>query len=160
MKVVLFLFLAPFLAISQQNCEEVPVLNQKVVRLADAQMNKKVGSGECWDLAKLVLDESGAEWDGFEQFGRAINHNNDCIFPGDVVQFKNVKLEWVEGKYTYYETMKHHTAIVYEVKQNGTLVLIHQNTGQHGRIVGTSSFRLEDRKKGKITVYRPQAATD
>ncbi|GAB5416033.1 MAG: hypothetical protein Crog4KO_13830 [Crocinitomicaceae bacterium] len=160
MQYVLFFFLFPLSVFAQQDCGEAPALNQRIVEIADAEVNKKVGRGECWDLAQLVLDETGAVWDGFEEFGQLINHKTDCIYAGDIIQFKNVKIRWEEGSYTYEELMKHHTAIVHEVKDDGTLVLIHQNTGQHGRKVGTTIFRINDMKKGKIMVYRPQAATN
>jgi hypothetical protein len=150
----------PFVVTAQQDCDETPFINQRIVELADAEINKKVGTGECWDLAKMVLDGTGAEWDGYEVYGELINHKSECIYAGDIIQFKNVKIEWKEGKYTYSETMKHHTAIVNEVKEDGTLVLIHQNTGQHGRKVGTTIFRINDMKKGRLMIYRPKAATD
>jgi hypothetical protein len=145
---------------AQEDCGDTPAINQRIVELADAEMNKKVGTGECWDLAKMVLDATGAFWDGYEVYGTLIDHNEECIYPGDIIQFKNVKIEWEEGIYTYSEQMKHHTAIVHEVKEDGTIVLIHQNTGQHGRKVGTSEFRINDMKKGKLMVYRPQVALE
>ncbi len=160
MRYLFFFFLFPLSVLAQQDCGEAPALNQRIIDIADAQVNKKVGRGECWDLAQLVLDETGAVWDGYEEYGRLIDHKEECIYAGDIIQFKNVKIRWEEGKYTYEELMKHHTAIVYEVKDDGTLVLIHQNTGQHGRKVGTTIFRINDMKKGKIKVYRPQAATN
>ena len=160
MRYVFLLFLIPFGAWSQQDCGDTPALNKRIVEIADAKLNKKVGRGECWDLAQLVLDQTGAVWDGLEEYGKLINHKSQCIYAGDIIQFKNVKIEWEDGKYTYEELMKHHTAIVHEVKSDGTIILIHQNTGQHGRKVGTSEFRIDDMKKGKIMVYRPQAATN
>jgi len=160
MRYVIFLFLFPLGAFSQNDCGETPQFNQRILQIANAKMNKKVGRGECWDLAQLVLEETGAVWDGLEEYGKLIHHKSECIYAGDIIQFKNVKIKWEEGKYTYEEVMKHHTAIVHEVKEDGTLVLIHQNTGQHGRKVGTTIFRINDMKKGKIMVYRPQAATN
>lgn len=160
MRYLFLLLIVPFTAMAQQDCDETPTLNQRIVEIANAQTNKKVGRGECWDLAQLVLNETGAVWDGFEEYGQLINHKTDCIYAGDIIQFKNVKIVWEEGSYTYEELMKHHTAIVQEVKEDGTLVLIHQNTGQHGRKVGTTVFRINDMKKGKLMVYRPQAATN
>jgi hypothetical protein len=145
---------------AQQDCGDTPALNQRIVDLASAELNKKVGTGECWDLAKMVLDETGAKWDGYEEYGELINYKSECIYAGDIIQFKNVKITWEEGKYTYEEEMKHHTAIVHEVKEDGNIVLIHQNTGEHGRKVGTTLFRINEMKRGKIMVYRPQASTE
>ena len=160
MRYLILFLLLPMSSIAQQDCDEAPALNQRIVELATDKINKKVGTGECWDLAQMVLDESGADWDGYEEFGELINHKSECIYAGDIIQFKNVKITWEEGKYTYEEEMKHHTAIVHEVKADGNIVLIHQNTGQHGRKVGTTLFRINDMKKGKIMVYRPKESTE
>lgn len=156
MRYLFILFLFPLAAQAQKDCGSTPALNQEIVDLANSKLNKKVGTGECWDLAQMVLDETNADWDGYEGFGKLIDHENECLYAGDIIQFKNVKIEWEEGKYTYEEIMKHHTALIHEVKDDGTIVLIHQNTGQHGRKVGTSIFRINNMKKGKIMVYRPQ----
>lgn len=155
MRYILFILLFPLTVQAQNDCGDTPKINQEIVDLASTKLHKKVGTGECWDLAKMVLDETNADWDGYEEYGTLIDDENECIYAGDIIQFKNVKIEWKEGKYTYEEIMKHHTAIVYEVKDDGTIVLIHQNTGQHGRKVGTTIFRINDMKKGKIMVYRP-----
>ncbi len=160
MRYLILFFLLPFAVSAQEDCGDTPALNKRIVELADAKMNKKVGTGECWDLAEMVLDQTGADWDGYEEFGKLINHKTDCIYAGDIIQFKNVKITWEDGVYTYEEEMKHHTAIVHEVLEDGNIILIHQNTGQHGRKVGTTLFRIKDMKKGKIMVYRPQASTE
>ena len=155
---ILFLFLLiPSLSFSQ-DCDSVPELNQQIVALADKKLRKKVDRGECWDLAKYVLDETNAEWDDYEVYGKLINRKKECIIPGDIIQFENIKLQWEEGGAKYYETMKHHTAIVYEVVSQDELILIHQNTGQHGKKVGTTTFRLYAIKKGKLLIYRPVAS--
>jgi hypothetical protein len=151
-----YILLFPCLTFAQQDCGEAPKLNQDIVALANSVIGKKVGTGECWDLAQWTLDQTGANWDGYENFGKRVDYRKNCLYPGDIIQFQNVKLKWEEGKYTYTETMKHHTALIYNIEEDGTIVLIHQNTGQHGRKVGTTVFRIQDMQKGKITVYRPQ----
>lgn len=160
MRLLILIFLIPFCSLAQKDCGETPELNKKIVALADAELNKKVGTGECWDLAQLVLDGSGAEWNGLDDFGKLIDHKKECIYAGDIIQFENVKIEWEDGKYTYVETMKHHTAVVHKAEEDGTIILIHQNTGQHGRKVGTTVFRINNMEKGKIYVYRPQPKTN
>lgn len=152
---ILFLFLLISPISFSQDCDSIPELNQQIVKLAEAKMKKKVDRGECWDLAKYVLDETNAEWDGWEVYGKLINRKKDCILPGDIIQFENIKLQWEEGAAKYSETMKHHTAIVYEVISQDEVILIHQNTGQHGKIVGKTTFRLYAIKKGRLFIYRP-----
>jgi len=157
MKWIVVVFFLPLFVFSQE-CDSVPPLNQEIIGLAKSQMKKKVGTGECWDLAEYVLDETNAEWDRYEVYGILIDHTNDCIFPGDIIQFEKVKLAWKEDGVSYQEAMEHHTAIVSEVKDATTLILIHQNTGMHGKKVGETVFHMDAIKKGKILVYRPQAS--
>lgn len=152
---IFFLFLLFSYQAFSQDCDSVPELNQKIVKLADAKMKKKIDRGECWDLAKYVLDETSSKWDGFEEYGQLIDRKNECILPGDIIQFENIKLQWEEGGAKFSEEMKHHTAIVYEVISKDELILIHQNTGQHGKKVGITTFRLYAIKKGKLLIYRP-----
>lgn len=75
-----------------QDCDSIPELNQSIVELAKKKMRKKVDRGECWDLAKYVLDETNAEWDDWEVYGDLINRKTDCILPGDIIQFEKIKL--------------------------------------------------------------------
>jgi len=152
---LLFVFLILGTSTFSQDCDSIPEINKKIVKLSKKKMRKKVGRGECWDLAKYVLDETNAKWDDFEVYGELINRKKECILPGDIIQFENIKLKWEEGNATFTEQMKHHTAIVYKVISKDEIILIHQNTGEHGRKVGTTKFRLNAIKKGKLYVYRP-----
>ncbi len=135
--------------------DEIPSLNRQILDLTEKQMGKKVGRGECWDLAALVLNETGASWDGQLRFGRAINPETECVFPGDIIQFEKVKTSYKEGASTYVELMYHHTAIVYEVPEQGTYVLAQQNTESTGKRVGLGTFRPATVVKGHFTIYRP-----
>jgi hypothetical protein len=152
MRILLIILMFSFDASSQ--CDTVNHVNKKIVELAGAKMGKKVLRGECWDLAKYVLEETNCDWDGLYEYG-ALLKSNDCVMPGDIIQFKNVRLKYKVGEVTFTELMTHHTAIVYEVKGEGDYVLIHQNTGRTGRKVGTSDFNVSDMIKGSIKIYRP-----
>ena len=137
-------------------CDSVPILNKQIVESVKTQMGKKVLRGECWDLASMALNQSGAKWDGLWGFGREVNYKSECVFPGDIIQFKGVKVEYMVNGSKYYETMKQHTAVIYEVKAKGEFILAHQNTSNTGRKVGTSPLNVKDISKGKISIYRPQ----
>jgi hypothetical protein len=80
---------------------------------------------------------------------------NECVFPGDIVQFENVELNYKIGDNQFTEKLSHHTAIIYTVKSKGQFVMADQNTGRSGRKVGLSPFNLNDIKKGKIKIFRP-----
>jgi hypothetical protein len=136
-------------------CDTIPELNQKIIELVNPQMGKTVGRGECWDLAAHVLEQTGAKWDGHYTFGRKVDPEKDCIYPGDLIQFEGVKVRYTEGQRVYTETMAHHTAVIYQVKAKGVYILAHQNTGTSGRKVGLSELDLKTIIKGKYMIYRP-----
>lgn len=155
----MFSIVLSFILLSFSQTESIPEQNALVFKLAQDKIGKKVDRGECWDLAKYVLDKSNSEWKPLYDFGTIIDQNKETIFPGDIIQFEGVKIERKEkGKTVYYETFEHHTAIVYSVEDKNKIKLIHQNTGQFGRKVGVSDFNFSEiTKKKSLTIYRPIA---
>ena len=138
-------------------CKEVPALNKQILETLKPYIGKKIGRGECWDAAELALNTVKADWDGVYAYGRVIDIKKECIQPGDILQMENVELEVVTEEGGYSESFPHHTAIVYSVKPNGELELIHQNTGQFGQKMGVTPFNLAHKTKGTLTFYRPVA---
>ena len=139
---------------------EIPSLNQKIVSYVDTVIGKKVDRGECWDLAAAALDHAGAYLDRSNKkniyvFGKEINPKKENVFPGDIVQLENVKIEYTKGNGIYTESMAHHTAIIYEVLEKDHYKIAHQNTSFSGKKVGISKLKMSYIKKGKVTVYRP-----
>ena len=159
MKSILFflsIVFLPCLFSLTTDCNETLQLNQQIIEFVNSNMNKKVGKGECWDLANEALTLVQAKWDGNLRFGRKLDYKKECVYPGDIIQFEKVKVKYTENKITYEEVMPHHTAIIYEVKGNGEYVLAHQNTAYTGRKVGTSSLNLMNVTGGKINIYRAE----
>lgn len=138
-----------------QECDFIPELNAQIVNLAESKIGKKVDRGECWDVADYVLRESNAQWDGMFEYGRRIDPSKECIFPGDIIQFEKVRLEYEREGINYVELMKQHTAIVYTTENQDELTLLHQNVDEHGKKVGESPLQLSTITKGKILIYRP-----
>ena len=139
---------------------DIPELNTKIVEYLDSVMGKKVARGECWDLAAGALAYSGAYFDRTSKrtvniYGRRVDPQKEEIFPGDLIQFENVKVKWKAKYTTYEENMVHHTAIVYKVNDTGNYEIAHQNTQHTGRRVGVSNFRLDRVIKGRVMIYRP-----
>lgn len=139
---------------------DIPKLNQKVVDYVDSAIGKKIGRGECWDLAAAALDHAGAYLDRSSQksiyvFGKKINPKKEKVFPGDVIQIEGLKLEYTKNNMIYTENMSHHTAIVYEVLGDDHFKIAHQNTSFSGRKVGLSELDMKNIKKGNIIFYRP-----
>ncbi|MBD80145.1 MAG: hypothetical protein CL840_14625 [Crocinitomicaceae bacterium] len=136
-------------------CDKVPKLNQKIIEFVDSKIKKKVGRGECWDLAFEALSSTDAKWDGQYKFGKEVFYRSECIFPGDIIQFERVKIKYEKDGITYNGEMAHHTAIIYEVKEIGVYTLAHQNTAFSGRKVGLSELDVKNISKGKFKIYRP-----
>ncbi|MFT5779368.1 MAG: hypothetical protein ACI837_002326 [Crocinitomicaceae bacterium] len=154
-KILIIVLLWSFNSFAQQDCGETPELNKRIAALAKGKLKKKVGRGECWDLAQYVLDETGAEWDQYEVYGRLIDPEEECIFPGDIIQFEKIKIKYIDGNETFTESMYHHTAIVYKVIDDNEVTVLHQNTADHGRKVGQSPLRFNSITSGKLFIYRP-----
>ena len=144
---------------------ELPALNAKVIEFVNKNMRKKVGRGECWDLAAGAMAYAKAYFDRSSRktltiFGKELDPESDEIFPGDIIQFKNVTMKWREGNVLYQSQMgsPDHTAIVYRVNGPGDYEIAHQNTSAFGKKVGVTNFRMDRITGGKLTFYRPVAS--
>ena len=142
-------------AIQSNAQSSIPPLNKKIIEYVNSVIGKQVDRGECWDLANQALIKINAEWDKKYAYGKLINPKKDEIYPGDMIQFEGVKVEYQRDNMIMKEEMKHHTAVVYKVVEPGVYQLAHQNTSFSGRKVGLSELRLDDVKRGKLKFYRP-----
>jgi hypothetical protein len=139
-------------------CDSIPPLNLEVLAFVDAKMGKKVGNGECWTLAAEALEITNAKWDRKFKYGQLLDPETDCIYPGDIIQFKGVKFVSKENGAKIIDEMDHHTAIVYKVIGKGHYEIAHQNTQRTKKRVGVSSIDLKYQTKGKMKFYRPTRA--
>ena len=136
-------------------CGATPELNARIIDFVNTKIKKRVGSGQCWDLAAEALRSVNASWDGMYKFGTQVDLLKDCLFPGDIIQFEGVVVKYEKDGVKWQENMSHHTAIIYEVKEKDVFTLAHQNIGTSGKKVGLTSLDLKHITKGKYTVYRP-----
>lgn len=136
------------------NCDSIPPLNSGILNFVKTKINKKVGRGECTDLASEALKAVGAKYDGRYVFGRKVDYKKECVYPGDIIQFEGVKTEYQEGNMTIQEAMLHHTAVINKVNAPGNFELAHQNFNNRKKVI-TSNLDLKNIKKGKIYIYRP-----
>ncbi len=130
------------------------LINDKVLKYVDKVMGKKVGRGECWDLAQEILDHYSADWIRTLEFGVRLDPEKDKILPGDIVQMRTVKLQY--GRTTEYFGRPQHTAIIYKVAAKGDYILAHQNVAGK-RYVLKSKFNLKHLKSGSVQFFRPIA---
>jgi hypothetical protein len=82
------------------------------------------------------------------------SYQDACVFPGDIIQFENVKAKYVENGVSYQEIMLHHTAIIQKVMDKNRFILIHQNYQSKKKVV-TSHFDIQTMTQGKIEIFRP-----
>lgn len=136
-------------------CDKIPELNKEVIHFVKAKMGKKVGRGECWDLAAEALNKVEATWDGNYKYGKEVFVKSDCIFPGDIIQLEGVLIKYEKSGMPFKEKMSHHTAVIFEVPEKGVFVLAHQNTATSGKKVGLSDLDVKNITKGKYMIYRP-----
>ncbi len=127
-------------------------INNKIIEYVDSVMGKKVGRGECWDLAQAALDYYNADWKRTTQFGIPLDPDKDEIIPGDIVQMYNVKLKY-ENK-TEYFGLPQHTAIIYKVYSEKNYEIAHQNVAGK-RYMLKSDFKMEYMYSGSVRFYRP-----
>ncbi len=153
--VILLLFIFQFV-----NTEKIPLLNQRVIQFVNAKMGEKVGEGECWDLAAGALEYAGGFLDRSSEeslyiFGKRVNPRKETIYPGDIIQFENVEIQYIRGNTIFTESMPHHTAIIYEVLGPGRYRIAHQNSTETGKKAGISTVDLNKITKGVYFIYRP-----
>lgn len=137
--------------------DNIPEINREIIKYVSTVIGKQVDRGECWDLAYQALTRVDAEWNMEYEYGQRIKPGKDKIYPGDLIQFKGVKLRYQKGNAIYTELYDHHTAIIYRLIDDGIFELAHQNTGFSGRNVGLSEFNLDHVTSGKMYFYRPVA---
>lgn len=130
-------------------------VGQRIVAFVLDHEGKKVGRGECWDLAAQALDHAGATWDGEYGFGTVVDWKRDTILPGDIVQFANVIVERRTAGGTYSERYGQHTAIIIEVRGRGDFTIAHQNMDPFGMKVGRGALRMADVRSGKLVFHHP-----
>lgn len=139
----------------QTTTDSLPPLNAALLEFVDLHRNKKVGNGECADLATKGLQTIGAQLPRKSYaWGAEVSSFRNAALPGDILQFSNVILVYEAGGAQVKETMQLHTAIIYEVKAPGVFVLAHQNVGDKRKVVFTE-IDLKNLKRGKIVCYRP-----
>ena len=161
---------------AERGTPTTPVLNQKILRFANSNLNKKVGGGECTDLVGEAFEAAGARRfpphgpDADYVWGTEIKDLKQ-VRPGDIIQFRDAVFTRRKklpngGLRISTSTHPHHSAIVAEVRKPGAVfVLIHQNAGDAGmseqerRQVQLDTIRMQDLEKGKLWFYRPVTAT-
>ena len=130
---------------------KLPQLNKNIIDILDTMIGKTIYRGECWDVAKLVLNQTNASWDKKFNFGKSLNYKLDTILPGDIIQFSNVTIKIPDNITWIFEQ---HTAIVYQVISPQKYIIAHQNVNGNRRLQ-TDTIQISYIVNGKIAFFRP-----
>lgn len=128
--------------------DPLPPLNKAVLAEAKSALGKKVGGGQCTELAVRALRQAEARADFFgsgggeNTWGQKVatltveDHPVADILPGDILQMADVRLESVRpyrrgavtGTRREWADYPHHTAVVSAVG-DGAIKVLQQNVG-------------------------------
>lgn len=136
-------------------------INDKVLAYVNGVIGKTIGNGECWDLVQEALDLNGADWVRPLNFGKPLDPENDQINPGDIIQFKSVRLtSSLPGGGSLFQNIgtPDHTAVITGVHGKNKYELVQQNSNGK-RYVTRSMVDLNNMKSGKYRIFRPVAGT-
>ena len=167
----LFIILFAVLSVTESfPAEGVEYLNEQVLAFAQEKMGKKIGRGECWDLAAQPLKALDATWNNKFEFGKKIATGDSrglklesgmTLIPGDIIHFFKVKSSWTknypDGRKAWgSETigMPDHVAVLKKFDGKTVLTLLHQNVSGKRYMVETTTD-IANIKSGKFIVYRP-----
>ena len=152
-----------------------PTLSEKILAFCRQHKAEQVGDGECSSLADQALKESSAKGRSAEKpnkgdyvWGEPVyaqitgeakpEGKRTDIKPGDIIQFRDVKLAGKDGpNRTYTMSFGHHTAIVAAVENGGATIRIFQQNYGGKRVVMDGVLHLNDLKEGWLRFYRPVA---
>jgi hypothetical protein len=144
-----------FLCFVMLPMETLPPTNAKIVEYVTSVVGKKVGRGECWDLANEALTYANAKWEFPTTFGKPIDYKKETILAGDLIQIRNVVMESRTDTSLVRWKMVEHTAIVFASEENGRIRIAEQNVNGVRKVI-LSNWNLNDVKSGKLQFYRPQ----
>ncbi len=133
-------------------------LNDKIIPFVDSVMGTIVGRGECWDLAQSALDNAQATWTRPLGFGKSIDLSKEEVKPGDIIQFRSLKVKLVDSQGVSIGGMTlgmpDHTAVIYSVIGDKNYTLAHQN-GKRTKVVEKTDVDLKMATSGTYSVFRP-----
>ena len=115
-----------------------PPTNRRLVEFAEANLNKKVGRGECWDLCAEGMKSVGAPFPGPRDFGRELE-KDEIPFPGDLAMQPGP-----------------HFMMIRCADQDGSLTALHQNW-MMGDEKGKKVVPVQI-ERAILTIWRPNSS--
>jgi phenylpropionate dioxygenase-like ring-hydroxylating dioxygenase large terminal subunit len=152
-----------------------PDLNRKILAFCAAHLGQQVADGECANLVNEAYKSAGALRrrdvpkppgvtlrDDDYVWGRLLGPD-DRVQPGDVIQFRDVKIVKKTGNRTSTHTAGHHTAVVKSVLGKNHFAVLHQNSSygvppEKKKTVHDGDFDFNFKTEGEYWIYRPLPA--
>lgn len=175
----MLLLITALLGMVASSAAQPQTTSDKVVKFCKDHLGKKVGEGECVNLAEAALKYAGAKprtafkespnngdfvW-GELVYTLEIKDNSQketkvakmSIQPGDVIQFRDARFKGrnLRGFPIYETACPHHTSIVLAVKKEKNVLTVLEQNVNGKRMVVESAYRLTDLKTGWLRIYRP-----
>lgn len=136
-----------------------------VAAWCEHNFDKKVSTGECWDLAQQGLLKGCGKHAFVSEYyhhgfpilhlkdGKVIGDTLDEIKRGDILQFTNCTFFDPNSGVTQTVGLPNHTSVVVN-NQGDTLLVLEQNVNNIKKVVN-GSYNLRNLKSGEVTAYRP-----
>jgi hypothetical protein len=158
------------IVLTAHTSQDIPIVNQRLLAYASAQIGKRVAGGQCAGLvneglriAKAKPYGSWADWptEGDYVWGDRItvvdpeNTNINQVKPGDILQYRNVRIVSKTGNSTRSFSAPQHTAIVESVDPQTNQVTVLQQNFNNNQKVTRDPLTIRGIRAGTIYVYRP-----
>lgn len=157
------------IALSKSELAELDAMTA-LVGFAVGNLGKTVGGGQCADLPAEGLTTVGAKpfgsWQDFPSEGDYVwgkrsatltpESNQSDLKPGEVLQFRDVKIVTRSGNAKFTFRAEHHTAIVEGFDPQTRVAKILEQNSQGRTYVTRGSIDLKGLQSGTIWVYRPE----
>eukprot|EP00730_Choanoeca_flexa_P013189 TRINITY_DN5048_c0_g1_i1.p1 TRINITY_DN5048_c0_g1~~TRINITY_DN5048_c0_g1_i1.p1 ORF type:complete len:372 (+),score=21.23 TRINITY_DN5048_c0_g1_i1:193-1308(+) len=150
----------PVLSTAEQLEEYADIYGPGMVAFCKARIGQRVGNGECWTLARDAVDSVGAREVLGRNYGQMVQRF--LAKPGDVLEFKQCRFEWTEGRSTHWMEAGHpnHTAIIYRVEGGGNVFHVYEQNVNGKKHVMQGTYHADRLVSGALEVWRPVALVE
>lgn len=110
------------------DCANIPLINKKITAFVKTKIGKQCGT-YCDAIFDDAHKAAGLNWWG-RPLGTIIDHTKECVYPGDMISFRNVELKWERNDSLFGLTFDN-TGIdyfIYKVKAKGVYTVVKTRT--------------------------------
>jgi len=132
-------------------CANVPVINKKITVFVKTKIGKRCGD-YCNSIFAEAHKAAGLEW-WSNPIGTRIDYSKECVYPGDMISFRNVELKWNRNDSIIGLTFDNLSIdyFIYKVKSKGVYTVVCTHT-----INGKMQVIAQDLEINKIKGTKPE----